>query len=98
MDAWKSVLAQCELQLQQNDPADLATALGIRNLDEFRDELAKLEEEQFEEEALTIVRSLVPALDHYDAFARSFVSLMKNQVETSMMWGLLCLVIQVGHP
>ena len=38
---------------------------------------------------------IIPTLDHYDDFANSFVQLMLNKVDVSMMWGLLFLVIKV---
>lgn len=38
---------------------------------------------------------VVPTLEHYEQFADSFVALMLNKVDISMMWGLLFLVIKV---
>lgn len=39
---------------------------------------------------------LIPTLDHYEQFANSFVHLMHNEIEVSMMWGLLHLVLKVS--
>jgi hypothetical protein len=39
---------------------------------------------------------LYPTLDHDEQFARSFVKIMSNKVEVSMLWGLLSLVIKLS--
>lgn len=45
-----------------------------------------------------VLMLLIPILGHYDQFAESFVRLMQNKVEVSMMRGLLYLVIKVRRP
>lgn len=39
---------------------------------------------------------LFPAVEHYETFAQSFVSLMAHSVDVSMLWGLLFLVVKVS--
>ena len=38
---------------------------------------------------------LYPILPHYEQFSKYFVDMLSEKVETSMMWGLLFLVIKV---
>jgi hypothetical protein len=42
-----------------------------------------------------VISLLYPALDNYDQFAVSFVKMMAEAVDVSMLWGLLYLVIKV---
>lgn len=88
-------IAHCHSKL---DPPDLALALQVKSAKDFRKELVRLDSQYTGSASQIIIQSLIPALDHYDGFAICFVRLMKNKVETSMMWGLLSLVTQVFRP
>jgi hypothetical protein len=70
--------------------------MEVKTPDDFRQTLAELQAEYTgSPQVVAIIRNLLPALGHYEAFATTFVKLMKDNIETSMMWGLLSLVVTV---
>lgn len=97
MESWKAVLAQCDKQLE---PKDRDKAVEVNNVNDFRTELNRLLDEEYPEDNDSaprhVIMLLLPTLDHYDQFSQSFVKMMSQQVETSMLWGLLYLVLKVS--
>ncbi|KAK0657889.1 hypothetical protein B0T16DRAFT_69624 [Cercophora newfieldiana] len=92
VEAWNSVIAQCQTRLER---VHLVEAMAVKNPDDFRRTLVQLQNEHSgSPQVSSIVRNLLPTLGHYEEFASTFVKLMKGNVETSMMWGLLSLVIR----
>lgn len=92
VEAWKSALAQCQRDLERDDHAD---ALQVTSARAFRQRLGELKSRHEDVSTIRLVAALYPVLDHYEAFAASFVSVMRNKIGTSMMWGLLFLVVKV---
>lgn len=93
MDAWNSVLAQCKDRLERHQ---FIAAMGVKTADDFRQILSQLQtENQGKPQVVNLIRNLLPTLGHYELFAATFVNLMKNNVDISMMWGLLSIVIRV---
>jgi len=83
---------RCKEKLEQDDHD---RALQVKTGDDFRKELGKLESEFTDEGSLHVIRLLYPILDHYETFAQFFVAMMSHNIEVSMMWGLLFLVVKV---
>ena len=68
----------------------------MTSVDDFRTELDRLKVKYASNsEAVELIVLLIPTLGHYEKFAMCFVELMSDEVETSMMFGLLSLVIKV---
>jgi len=88
------VLAECDKALE---PEDQERAISVKNIDDFRTELDRLLKAYQDEAdaARHVIVLLSPTLDHYEQFTESFVEMMSQKVETSMLWGLLCLVVEV---
>jgi membrane protease subunit (stomatin/prohibitin family) len=74
---------------------DYKYALQVQDINKFRQELAKLRTQYSEDTQKRVISLLYPALDNYDQFAVSFVKMMAEAVDVSMLWGLLYLVIKV---
>lgn len=95
IEAWKSTIARCVGRL---DNGDFREALQVKSAELFRwhieQMLGKYHDGSTEADVL---RLLIPTLEHYDQFSRSFVELMRKEVEVSWMWGLLFLVIKVFY-
>ena len=72
--------------------------LEIKEIDTFSKELEKLQTFYPDEGSKHVIMLLYPALIHYERFSTSFVKIMSNKVKTSMIWGLLFLVIKVEPP
>lgn len=64
----------------------------MKNVEDFRTELNRLLEDYPDEEDAPrhAILLLYPMLDHFEQFTQSFVKMMSQKVETSMLWGLLC--------
>lgn len=77
---------------------DYERALQVKSAGDFRKELDQLQKEYSTDAPRHVIGLLYPTLDHYDQFAQSFVRMMAQSVETSMLWGLLSLVIKVSLP
>ena len=92
IESWKATLEECKKKLE---PSDHQRALEIKTLEDFRLELDKLQKEYREDAPKHVIMLLYPTLDHYDQFTQSFVKMMAQAVETSMLWGLLYLVVKV---
>ncbi|KAL3463576.1 P-loop containing nucleoside triphosphate hydrolase protein [Aspergillus heterothallicus] len=65
-----------------------------QSLEDFRRELETLLRDHPNERSTKAILLLYPTLEHYGTFAENFVNMMANPVETSMMWGLLCLIFK----
>lgn len=91
-ESWKAVLLQCENKLE---PSDYEKAVEIKDMQTFHHELDILREQYSNEAPQHVIMLLYPTLPHYEQFSRSFVRMMSEKVEVSMMWGLLFLVIKV---
>lgn len=71
----------------------------VKSAELFRDQLSSLLENYTQSsEQAGVPLLVIPILEHYEQFANSFVALMRNKVDVSMMWGLLFLVIKVLPP
>ena len=70
----------------------------MKNIDRFRTELNRLLDEYPNEADAPrhVILLLYPTLGHFEQITETFVKMMSQQVETSMLWGLLYLVIKVG--
>ncbi|KAK1636213.1 hypothetical protein BDP81DRAFT_489364 [Colletotrichum phormii] len=91
--SWLDALKECEVTLERHDHG---RALGVKSIQDFRDELEKLTAEYQDDESNNAIRLIHPVLDHYETFAKNFVSMMAHPVDTSMMWGLLFLVFKLA--
>ena len=93
IEAWKSTIARCVERLTNND---FREALAIKSAKLFRSHIEQMLD-QYDDGSTEaeVLRLLIPTLEHYDQFSYSFVELMRKEVEVSMMWGLLFLVIKV---
>jgi hypothetical protein len=87
-------LAQCESRLEKTDRL---RALKVNNADDFRGALRQLRIEHPDESSREIISMLFPAVEHYETFAKPFVSMMAHSVDVSMLWGLLFLVVKVSR-
>ncbi|KAK1455472.1 hypothetical protein CMEL01_04232 [Colletotrichum melonis] len=92
-ESWHAALRRCEATLERHDHE---RALGVKSIQDFRDELEKLTAEYQDRESHDAIRLIHPVLDHYETFAKNFVSMMAHPVDTSMMWGLLFLVFKLA--
>jgi len=70
-------------------------ALQVQDIDNLRVELDRLRTEYSDDKQKRDISLLYPALADYDQFAVSFVKMMAEAVDVSMLWGLLYLVIKV---
>jgi uncharacterized membrane protein len=70
--------------------------LQVKTADDFRIALQQLRIEHPDTSSGEIISMLFPAVEHYEAFAKSFVAVMAHAVGVSMLWGLLYLVIKVS--
>lgn len=89
--SWKATTDRCKKDLENDE---LAVALQVKSLSDF---IARLESQHGpgNESQLEVLYLLPFALTHYDTFATMFVKMMKRNVDVSLMWGLLYLVIKV---
>jgi hypothetical protein len=97
IESWKAAVAECDRQLE---PQDHERALQVKNIADFRHELERLLQEYPDDDDAPhhVIMLLLPALEHYEQFTQSFVRMMARKVETSMLWGLLYLVVKVSIP
>ncbi|KAH6634899.1 hypothetical protein B0J18DRAFT_406496 [Chaetomium sp. MPI-SDFR-AT-0129] len=94
IDAWKSTISRCEKGLERND---LKEALKVMSVPLFRQALEELLQEYRQDTSeADVLLLLLPVLEHYNQFSISFVSLMREKVDVSMMWGLLYLVVKLS--
>ncbi|KAI1483709.1 hypothetical protein F4774DRAFT_425415 [Daldinia eschscholtzii] len=94
IEAWRSTIARCEKNLER---CDLKDALQIKSAGHFRRNIDRmLRKYKNELMGIEVLMLLIPILHHYEQFANSFVHLMDNEVEVSMMWGLLHLVLKLA--
>ncbi|CAH0056955.1 unnamed protein product [Clonostachys solani] len=93
LQSWHDALAECEKKLERQDHQ---RALQIKTLQDFRNELNHLLEQCSEERSRRAVLLLYPTLDDFETFAQNFVRMMLRPVDTSMMWGLLFLVLKLA--
>ncbi|KAK6213364.1 putative pfs domain-containing protein [Colletotrichum tabaci] len=91
--SWHDALKECEKTLERHDHE---RALGVKSIQDFRNELGSLSIEYQDEQSQKAFRLIHPTLDHYETFAKNFVSMMSHPVDTSMMWGLLFLVFKLA--
>lgn len=70
--------------------------MRVKSREDFVQEMSRLQQKHDNGTSSEIIGLLIPTLKHYEQFSSTFVRLMHNNVETSMMWGLLCLVIKVS--
>ncbi|KAI0888151.1 uncharacterized protein GGS22DRAFT_185531 [Annulohypoxylon maeteangense] len=91
--SWQDTITQCERTLER---PDLERALRVKSRQDFREELGKLLINYPDEPSKKAILLIHPHLDHYEVFARNFVDMMENPVDTSMMWGLLSLVFNLA--
>ncbi|KAI1097155.1 P-loop containing nucleoside triphosphate hydrolase protein [Jackrogersella minutella] len=91
--SWQDAIQQCEKTLERHD---YIRALQVKSLQDFHNELGRLLVEHPNQPSITAILLIYPSLDHYAAFAQSFVNMMSNPVDTSMMWGLLFLVFKLA--
>lgn len=92
ISVWKSVVDQC---IHKLEPYDLSEAVQIKNLKHFQTKLHELQLSCSDNDSTIMIGMLYPTLDHYDAMAAAFVAMMHGNVDVSLMWGLLYLVIKV---
>ena len=93
IQSWQTVISRCETSLERNDHAE---ALKVQTIESFTRKLRDLQREHTHNVAsMQVIGMLYPTLNHYDVFASSFVKMLEHKVETSMLWGLLYLVIKI---
>ncbi|KAI0139030.1 hypothetical protein F4776DRAFT_47404 [Hypoxylon sp. NC0597] len=92
-ESWQESVKECERTLERYD---YERALQVKSPQNFREELGKLFIEYPDEPSKKAIILIYPTLDHYETFARNFVDMMANPVDTSMMWGLLFLVFKLA--
>lgn len=93
--SWNAVIEQCKTKLE---PGDYKRALEVTDRDTFRSELDKLQAQYTQDAPRHVILLLYPTLPHYEQFSEFFVKMMSEKVETSVMWGLLFLVVKVRVP
>ncbi|KAI1458139.1 hypothetical protein F4805DRAFT_474585 [Annulohypoxylon moriforme] len=93
IQSWQDTIKQCEKTLERHDHE---RALQVKSLQDFRDELGKLLIEYPDDPSRKAILLIHPHLDYYEVFARNFIDMMENPVDTSMMWGLLSLVFRLA--
>jgi hypothetical protein len=89
---WETALEQCEKKLEG---PDYEGAMKMKNANDFRGGLDALRNEFMDETSVQVLLLLYPIVGNYELFATFFVGMMNNAVDTSMMWGLLYLVVRV---
>ncbi|KAI0115622.1 hypothetical protein GGR51DRAFT_503594 [Nemania sp. FL0031] len=93
VESWEEALKECRKRLEGDDRK---RALQVKSLQDFRSELESLLKEYPNKPAMKAITLLYPTLEHYETFAQNFVAMMENPVDTSMMWGLLFLVLKLA--
>ncbi|CAG8978830.1 hypothetical protein HYALB_00013204 [Hymenoscyphus albidus] len=66
--------------------------MEVELIGDFRSALSTLMSEYQDERSAKAILLMYRMLEHYKTFAESFISMMENPVEISMMWGLLSLL------
>lgn len=74
---------------------DCDRILRIKSHD-FRGELQALLIRNSEAQARKIIKAIMPALRRCDSFIRNVVQMMNDEIDASIMGGLLCKVVEVS--
>jgi hypothetical protein len=88
-------VAYCAQKLEGDDEA---RARRVKTAEEFRAAVVTLRNECTDESSRQDIMRLCPTIDYYDKFANTFLAIMADAVEISMLWGLLFLVVSVSIP
>lgn len=92
LSAWRDVLRMCGKTLVE---IDCDRILRIKSHD-FRGELQALLIRNPEAQARKIIKAIMPALRRCDSFIRNVVQMMNDEIDASIMGGLLCKVVEVS--
>jgi hypothetical protein len=88
------VVAECNEKLESHDRAE---AGEIKGAGEFRIAVEELVDDFPNDPSRHVVMLLLPTIAHYEMFANTFVAIMAQSVDVSMLWGLLFLVVKVPY-
>ena len=83
----------CKYKLENDQ---LCEALKVTSSMEFKAQLELLSHQHKNKLQTQVLYILYMTVPHYEEFAVMFVKMMKRDIDMSMMWGLLYLVVKVA--